>query len=202
MRSRLRWRQFKRRRLQPFFEYDPVGFRVPKNRSPRLKLGLHPSGVALHREELVGGEEVGEDEEGLHVRQATAGTDPLAEAVRHESLLVVDQFSVVQEMFRVELLGGLPEDRAAVAGAEVGHDEGVGWEVVPPQRRIADSLVHKTSRSNVGETLDLLEDSHGVGKLAMHLPVDVDALATNLVDLRLHFLLDLQVARKNPQCPP
>ena len=104
-------------------------------------------------------------------------------------------------MVGIEVVGRGPELGAAVAGAEVGHDQGVGRQVVTLERGVAHRLVHEAGWRDVGKPLNLLEHGHGVGQLSVTLPGDVGSLAADGVKLSLDALLDRRVAGEDAEGP-
>ena len=108
-----------------------VWLRISEDCSPRLKLGPDLPVISLGQREGVDGEDVGEEEEHLHVRQLSARAHPRPHAVGQEARLVRDELPVLgQEVGGVEDVGLGPELGAAVTRREVGQHEGVGGETV------------------------------------------------------------------------
>ena len=103
-----------------------VGLGVPEKPGADLVHRAHAVAVAVRRPEREVLEQVGEDQEGLHVGDVGRGARPAADAVGHEALLVVDELAVLVEevVFREEVEGALPVRGVAVAGGEVGEHDG------------------------------------------------------------------------------
>ena len=105
---------------------DLVGLGVPEEPGANLVHRAQAVVVAVRRPQREVLEEVGEDEEGLHLCDVGRGAGAAADAVGHEALLVVEEASVLVEevVLREEVEGALPVGGVAVAGGQVGQHHG------------------------------------------------------------------------------